>query len=545
MAFICPSFMINPILIMTMAKENIFKNVGIASSIMMASVFASRVIGVFREMVIANIGGINAGVDAYQIAFIIPEILNHIVASGFLSITFIPIFAHYLVSNRKEEGYRVFSIIMNCFGMLLLGFIVVTMIWTPTFVHFFAPGIQDPLTFALAVKMTRIIIPAQFFFFSGGLLMAVQFANAKFFIPALAPLIYNICIILGGILLGPYIGMEGFAWGVLAGAFFGNFAVQIIGAGKLGARYSPILCFGHPDLKKYIGLTLPLMLGLTMTFSTEILSKFFGSYLDEGSIAAMNYALRVMFILVGLFGQAIGVASYPFMAKLAQEGKLSDLNQLLNKTLKFIFLVIPFSTLFIVLSHEIVLILFQRGKFDAGATFVTAGILPFFLAGAFAFASQNIVSRGYYAVQNTLFPAVFTSFCVISSLPVLFFLMKTMGLKGVALGLSLSVIFQAFVLFHCWNKKNSNAEAKEVYHFFLKITLVSLLLGGILFISASVLRTVLDSSGFMGSLVIACLVGIEFLVLFFLAGAGLKIQEIRILYGNLHKRLFPWLKKPL
>ena len=146
-----------------MANENILKKVGFASFIMMASVFASRVIGVFREMAIAGIGGINAGVDAYQIAFIIPEILNHIVASGFLSITFIPIFAHYLSLNRTDEGYRIFSIILNSFGLILLGFILITMVWAPEFVRIFAPGIQDPVTFALAVKMTRIIIPAQFF----------------------------------------------------------------------------------------------------------------------------------------------------------------------------------------------------------------------------------------------------------------------------------------------------------------------------------------------------------------------------------------------
>ncbi|MBU8847912.1 MAG: murein biosynthesis integral membrane protein MurJ, partial [Desulfobacterales bacterium] len=509
-----------------MVNENTLKKVGVASFIMMASVFASRVIGVFREIAIADFGGIKASVDAYQIAFILPEILNHIVASGFLSITFIPIFAHYISLNREDDGHKVFSIIMNGFGLLLICFILVTMIWAPKFVHIFAPGIQDPDTFALAVKMTRIIIPAQFFFFSGGLLMAVQFAKEKFFIPALAPLIYNLSIILGGLILGPFIGMEGFAWGVLVGAFIGNFGLQLLGAKKLGLKYYPILSFTHPDLIKYIMLTLPLMLGLTMTFSTEILLKFFGSWLNEGSIAAMNYALRVMFVLVGLFGQAIGVASYPFMAKLAQKGDILELNRLLNKTLKFIFLVIPFSVLFIVLSHEIVTILFQRGQFDARATLVTAGILPFFMVGAFAFSAQNIVSRGYYAIQNTLFPAIFTTLCVVFTLPLIFFFMKTMGAKGVALGLSLSVIIQAFVLFECWNKKSLNTQKKEVYLFFLKMIPISLIIGSVLFISAAGLRNLIDHSTLLGSFAIACLVGIEFLSLFFVTGFVFKIREI-------------------
>ncbi|MCP4720735.1 MAG: murein biosynthesis integral membrane protein MurJ, partial [Desulfobacteraceae bacterium] len=356
-----------------METSNTLKKIGFASFIMMASVFASRIIGLVRESTIAWVGGAKASVDAYQIAFIIPEILNHIVASGFLSITFIPIFAHYLSQNREEEGFAVFSIIFNGFGLMLLGFIAVTMVWAPQFVKLFAPGISDPITFALAVKMTRIIIPAQFFFFTGGLFMAVQFTKERFFIPALAPLIYNIGIITGGILLYPVLGMEGFAWGVLVGAFLGSFLLQLVGARRAGLKYFFIFNISHPDFLKYILLTLPLMLGLTMTFSTEILMKFFGSFLQEGSIAAMNYALRIMFILVGFFGQAVGMASYPFMAKIAAKGDFQRLNNMINQTLKFIFLVIPFSVLFMVLRREIVVILFQRGAFDAQATQLTAG----------------------------------------------------------------------------------------------------------------------------------------------------------------------------
>ncbi len=523
--------------------KNILKKVGFASFIMMASVFASRIIGVFREMVIAGSGGIKAGVDAYQIAFIIPEILNHIVASGFLSITFIPIFAHYLSSGKKEEGYRIFSIILNSFGSLLLIFILITMVWADSLVHIFAPGIQDPVTFALAVRMTRIIIPAQFFFFCGGLLMAVQFANEKFFIPALAPLIYNLAIILGGLFLAPVLGMEGFAWGVLAGAFLGNFAVQLMGAKKLGLRYSPVFNFTHPELIRYIKLTLPLMLGLTMTFSTEILLKFFGSWLSEGSIAAMNYALRITFILVGLFGQAVGVASYPFMAKLAGQGNFPELNRLLNSTLKYIFLVIPFTVYFIVISREIVVLLFQRGQFDTKATLVTAAILPFFLIGTVGFSAQTIVSRGYYAVQNTLFPALFSSLCVVLSFPLIYFLMTIMGPKGIALGLSLSVILQAIVLYECWNKKSLNSEKKEVYLFFCKMMPISLILGVLLFFSVFGLRALFFPMTFKGAFIIISLSGIEFMILFFLIGKIFKINEILALYEKLSKKGFPWMKK--
>ncbi len=523
----------------------ILGKIGIASIIMMGSVLASRVIGVVREMVIAGSGGIRAEVDAYQVAFIIPEILNHVTASGFLSITVIPIFAGYLSQGRKEEGYRVFSIIMTTFGSLLLGFILLSVFLAEPLVRLLAPGIQDPDTLILAVRMTRIIIPAQFFFFTGGLFMAVQFAQEKFFMPALAPLIYNLSIILGGICLGPSMGMEGFAWGVLIGAFVGNFAVQFLAARKLGARYTFCLNFSHPDLLLYIKMTLPLMIGLTMTFSTEILLKFFGSYLSEGSIAAMNYALRIMFILVGLFGQAIGVASYPFMARLAGEGKMADLNHLLNTTLSYIFLVIPFSAVFMVLSRETVVLLFQRGQFDRTATLITAGILPYFMAGAFAFSAQNIVSRGYYAVRNTLFPSIFTSLCVLVGLPLIFALMHFMGPRGVALGLSLSVILQAFVLFECWSRKSGNSGKKKVYGALGRMCVLGLVLGSVLRGLVLFLRQFLDSFSFLGALTISAATGTAFLILFFGAGHVLAIPEITRFYEKFCQRRPSWMKKSL
>jgi putative peptidoglycan lipid II flippase len=307
--------------------------------------------------------------------------------------------------------------------------------------------------------------------------MAVQFTKEKFFIPALAPLIYNLGIICGGMFLYPYLGMEGFAWGVLGGAFAGNFVLQWIGAKNQGLCHQMTINFFHPDFKRYVLITLPFMVGLTVTFSTEILMKFFGSFLEPGHIAAMNYALRIMFILVGFFGQAIGMASYPFMAQIAVTGDMDRLNEIINQTLKFIFLVIPFSILFIILRHEIVLILFQRGEFDAAATRVTAGILPFFMAGAFAFSAQTIVARGFYALENTLFPALVSTACMLAGLPVIYLCMQTLGAKGVALGLSLTVVFSTFALFESWNKRTGNPGKYEVYRFLFKLVLVSLVMG--------------------------------------------------------------------
>lgn len=525
-----------------MEKNNsTFKQVGFASIIMMASVFASRIIGLGREMTIAFSGGAGGEVDAYQVAFIVPEILNHIVASGFLSITFIPIFAAYLERNEEATGWRIFSLVFTTFGLLLAGVTLASLWFAPELVALLAPGFDDPDLFRLAVKMTRIIIPAQLFFFSGGLFMAVQFTKKRFFIPALAPLVYNLGIIVGGVALGPFLGMEGFSWGVLGGAFAGNFLLQYYGAKKTGMRLRFIFNITHPELVRYVVLTLPLMVGLTMTFSTEILLKYFGSYLAEGSIAALNYGLRIMFILVGLFGQAVGVASYPFMAKLAAQGKIDELNTLLNTTLKYLLLVIPVSVLFMVLRHEIVLILFQRGRFGPEATRITGDILPFLLCGTFTFSAQTVVVRGYYAIQNTWFPALFSTLAVILTLPVFYLLMGIMGAGGIALALSIAATAQTLLLFELWNRKSHNSGRGAVYRFLLSMAGLSLGTGFLLLKITALLKTVINASTLFGALSVSLITGLIFVLIFSGAGYLFKIQEInRFNYKLLQKlnRLF-------
>ncbi len=503
------------------------KKVGLAALIMMASVLLSRIIGLLREMVIARYGGAAGEVDAYNIAFIIPEILNHVVASGFLSVTFIPIFSKYLAERREQDGWQVFSTIVSVFGVLLTGVIIIAWLLAPWLVPLFAPGIENVGILRSAIRMTRIILPAQLFFFAGGLLMAVQFAKERFKLPALAPLVYNSGIIMGGILLSKWLGMEGFAWGALIGAFLGNLVIQYAGARRAGMKFSFSFDLHHPDLKKYVVLTLPLMIGLTMTFSTEFFARFFGSYLTEGGVAAINYALRVMFILVGLFGQAAGVASYPYLARLAAENKMAEMNQLLNDTLRrYIALVIPFSALLVVLRHEIVFLLFQRGRFDALATARTAELLGFLAIGTFACAAQTVVVRGYYAMQNTLFPTIISTLAVAASLPLYWLGVHEMGGKGLALAIAASAILQVTLLFALWNRRSANRESRMVYVFFAKIMALSALIGALLQWVKMNFQFMFSQDTLAANLLICVIISVVFFSAFAGMGYLFRIREI-------------------
>jgi putative peptidoglycan lipid II flippase len=508
-------------------NSGLYKKISIASAIMMASVFLSRVIGLFREMVIAYMVGAGAEVDAYQVAFIIPDILNHVAASGFLSVTFIPIFSKYLATEKKDDGWQVVSIILTCFGGLLVLFIGIAFVFTPQLISILAPGLDNPKMISNVIFMTRIILPAQFFFFAGGLFMAVQFSLERFAIPALAPLVYNLGIILGGLLLGPWLGVAGFSYGVLAGAFIGNFALQFWGAKRAGMKFRIQMNFFHPDLKQYILLTLPLMVGLSMTFSTEFFLKFFGSFLPEGSIAALNYALRITLMLVGFFGQAVGTASFPFMARLAAENRISEMNNLLNDTLRYLSLVIPISVLVMVLRTEVVRILFERGRFDASATELTSSALVFLLIGAFAFASQTVVVRGYYAMQNTIFPAIFGTLAVALSIPIYVAGMNFMGTEGVGLAISLSAILQLIVLFMLWNRRTENTGSLKVYGAYVKMMFISIPIGFILNWAVTEIYPIIWQDTLSGNLLICAISGASFAILIISFGYLLNINEIK------------------
>ncbi len=505
-------------------SASMYKKVGIASLIMIASVFLSRVIGVFREMVIANFAGTSGSVDAYQVSFVIPEILNHVAATGFLSITFIPIFSNLMTSNRELEGWRVFSNILNTFGIVLIGFTIILSFFADSLIGY--TGLKHTANFQEAVRLTRIVIPAQIFFFMGGILMAVQFAKEQFLIPALAPLIYNGGIILGGVLLYPKLGMEGFSWGALCGAIIGNFVIQFFGARSVGLKWFPVIDIKHPEFKRYFLLTLPLIIGMTISFSNEIIPKLFGSFLSEGSIASLNYGFRIMFILVGLFGQAVGTASYPYLSKLAIENKILELNRLLNNILRKISLVIPCSILVILLRKEIVYLLFQRGQFNADSTLMTSNILICLMIGAFAFTAQTIVNRGFYAMQNTLFPTVCVTVILILTLPLYYLGMINFEIYGIALAISVSTIFQVTILYIFWNKRSSNNEAKAVYLFYLKIIFISIPLGALLFGAKYWLLAGFNSLSIVGSLIHLVVLSLLFVASLFSIGYVFKIREI-------------------
>src|SRR5271169_4710270 len=259
------------------AQSSVNRRVFASTAIVMGGILLSRIFGFFREWMVAHQVGANAQTDAFYAAFTLPDFLNYLVAGASLSITFIPVFTKYTAEGREDEGWRVFSTVVTFMSAALAALIVVGEIFAPQLVaHGIAPGFS-PEGRARVVFLTRLMLPAQFCFYQGSILSAVQYAKGRFVIPSLAPLIYNTMIILGGWLLAPYMGMTGFAVGVLGGAFLGNFALQVYGAGAVGARLTPNFNLRHPGFLMFIRLAIPIMLALSLVFTDDWITRWFGS----------------------------------------------------------------------------------------------------------------------------------------------------------------------------------------------------------------------------------------------------------------------------
>lgn len=434
------------------------KSLSVASLIMMGSVLLSRVLGVARELVLASIGGTSGQMDAYVAAFLIPEFLNHLLAGGFMSITFIPLFQKHLLDNNPQRAWHLFSNVLTSGTLVMVGLVIGCMVFTRQILGLLGSHVGGA-DIGLAVRMTRIILPAQIFFYWGALFMAVQFAHKRFWVPALAPLCYNGGIILGGVLLAPRLGVEGFAWGVLGGALAGNVVTQWFGLRNLAPRFRWVVDLKDADLVRYVVLSLPLILGLGMQFSNEIAFRIFGAFLGEGGLASLNYGLRIMWVLVGLFGQAVGIASFPYLTSLAAQGRLEEVNRVAFGVLRRIgILLIPVSAVLMALAPETIAVLFQRGRFTAASTALTAPVLQFYLVGSFAFAAMTIITRCFYALQNTMLPMVVSTLAALGCLPLYWVGSRGWGAPGIALAGSVAAIAQLALLTVIWTRRHG-AEA--------------------------------------------------------------------------------------
>ena len=492
----------------------------------MASVLISRVLGFLREWTVAHQVGSNSITDAYYAAFTLPDFLNYLVAGGSLSITFIPVFAKFAAENREDEAWHVFSTVMTFMGLLVIGLVCAAEMFAPQIVAGISPGFSAAER-GRVVFLTRLMLPAQFCFVQGGILSAVQYAKGRFVVPSLAPVIYNLGIILGGVLLAARMGITGFSVGVLAGAFVGNFLIQIYGAQLAGAKFRFALDLRHPGFKMFIKLSIPIMLALSLSFTDDWIIRWFGSFLEHGAITWLQYGKTLMRVPLGVVGQAIGVASYPILSQLYSEGKLAELNRVLNDTLKGLaLLLIPISAFAIAESPYVVHLVYSHTRLDAGALGATAATLAFFSLGMFAWGAQNLLARGFYSTRDTWTPAIFGTAMTLADIPLYWWLAHRAQYIGLALASSIGISVLTIVLFMLLVRHTKNHPVGPLVTFFVKVTAASIVAGGVVYEFARWLAQRMAWQRALGSLEVLVVATIAGMLIIFVLLKLLRVREL-------------------
>jgi putative peptidoglycan lipid II flippase len=421
---------------------------GAAAAVVSASVLISRLLALAREALLAALIGVNAEGDLYRQAFLIPDFLNYLLAGAFLTITLIPILSRHLERDDQEAASRAFTSVFRFVALAIVGLTIIMWLAADPLVSLVFREVPDPDRLA---SLTRIVLPAQVFLVVGALLMAVQYTHRRFATPALAPIVYNLGIIAGG-LVGAAMGEtgpEGFLWGAVVGSAVGNFGLQWLGARRTGTWFTTVPG-GQSSVKEYLLLALPLMLGQSIAVLDEQFVRFFGQ-VDVGATAALSFARQLNMVPIGVIAQAAGVAAFPFLARLAAGGDEEGLVRTTGRAARnTVFVAAGATAALVVLARPLVRLLYEYGEFSAKDGDLVSGLLVIFAFSIPAWGLHQILSRHFYAKRMMWRVVLIGTTGTLVAIPVWLALYELMGVEGFALASTLVMTAYAIALLVAW-----------------------------------------------------------------------------------------------
>lgn len=419
------------------------------------SFLGSRLLGVARTAVIADQYGTSVELDAFWVAMRLPDLVFQLLAGATLASAFIPVYARVLQHRGERSAWRLASIVLNWVLIGTLALSIGVFFAAEWIVPALAPGlgedsgIQDSIT-EDAIFLTRVLLLSPILFSISGMLTGILHARRHFLLPAISPMLYNLAIILGALLLPEQLGVEALVIGVVAGSGL-HLMIQLPAlstalrrsGGGLGLHFN----LGDLEAREVLRLMAPRTLGLAAAQINLIVLTFFGSLVGDSSISALNFAWLLLMFPVGLFGMSLATAVFPSLAERAALAGPSAVNGMVSQTLRFtLFLAIPASVGMFLLRDSIVATLLEHGAFDAVATELVSDALLFYSIGVFAHAAIEIVSRGFYVLGDTRTPVALAISSMLLNIILCAVLVGPLELKGLALALSISAIAEFLLL---------------------------------------------------------------------------------------------------
>ncbi len=523
------------------------KTISSAAGILAAASLISGLLGLFRDRLLAGSFGAGNELDVYYTAFRIPDFISTVLVMGAISAAIIPIFSGYL-SRSRNEAWEFLSNLLNLFFVSLIVISAVLIIFVPQIISLIAPGFSGAKKES-AVLLTRIMFLSPILLGISNIISGILRVFRRFLITSLAPIMYNIGIILGIIFFVPSMGLVGLAWGVVSGAFL-HLLIQIPILLKLGFKTKKLLNFKEPGFLRAVKLTVPRAIGLVAGQINLIVITAIGSTLAVGSIAIFNLANNLQKLPITLIAVSFSTAAFPFLAVyFSQKEKGKLIEEFSSVFRKILFFIIPISILIFLLRIQIIRVFYGTGEFGWADTQLTAACLGIFSFGIFAYGLSMLISKTFYAFQNTRIPATVTLITVALNVFLSYFFIwllnfdnyfKTFitaildlqnidqnSVVGLPLALAISGIFQLGLLLIMLYKKIGDYDIKRILESTIKVLASGVLLGLACYFVRQYVGSLVNMQTFIGIFTQATFASLAGTVVYFLSTHLLKEK-----YGN-------------
>ena len=441
---------------MSQASHHIAKS----ASLMSVATLVSRLLGLVREQLIAYLFSRTA-TDAFYVAFRIPNLLRDLFAEGAMSSAFVPTFTEYIKKRSPKEAWQLASNVITLLLIFLSTICAVGVFFSNWIIGKFAGEFRAiPDKFEMTVAMTQIMFPFLPIIALSAVVMGILNSRGTFFLPALAPALFNLGSILVALLLYGWLrsrGVDpvyGMAIGTLAGGLL-QFGVQIPPLLRAGFRYSLGLNFRNPGVQRILLLLGPGTIGLAATQVNILVNTWLATRQGEGPVSWLNYASRLMQFPLGIFGVAIATAALPTISAHVANRDYQSLGKTISDSLRMVLLInIPASIGLMVLSRPIIALIYEHGRFKASDTIETSKALIFYAIGLFAYSAVKVLVPAFYALGRSHIPVIISGVTVAFNIACNLVLIGPLGFRGLALGTSIAAILNLFLLIY-WIRKNS------------------------------------------------------------------------------------------
>jgi putative peptidoglycan lipid II flippase len=448
-----------------------------AATIIMLMTVVSRVLGLVRQRALAHFFTPN-DLSLFFAAFRLPDLIFEVLVFGTFASAFIPVFTKALKKGPRE-AWEIAETVANIGVIVFIFLAALVAFFSPSLYGLIAPGFSGESRVQI-VALTKVLFAAQGFFVISYILTAVLESSRRFIIPAIAPLFYNVGIILGTIFLSPTMGLMGPAIGVAVGAFC-HFAVQLPLAIKLGFRFKLIIKITD-EVKKIGRLALPRVIEVSFLQIAKSVELSLASIISVASYTFFTFGNTVQLLPVGLFGTSIAKAALPTLAR-QSEDRPAFKKTLFGALYQIAFLVMPISTVLIVLRIPIVRLIFGTDIFSWESTVQTGMVVSAFALGVFFQAANSVLARSFYALHDTRTPVAVSLITLTINIILDFVLIMVFHLPvwGLAAAFSFGAFLQTIALFILLEKKIGNGEGIKTFYPFFKAFFASLTSGAIMY----------------------------------------------------------------